>query len=242
MRTLRTHLLFCPQVHTVDDVDFGWAVLLHVEQPQINPVRGQKMESTGSLVLHCLLEILPLSTMCDDDGTAGSDEGFFSLPLSMVEPAQSALDPPGLEYIEMDSDVRTVVRIVTVPLACVAELSSVCLKVRSALDDSTSSSGSHAGKSVDIVRRVARLSEPVRRHLWHGIQRARDQLGGYLPLLDPIKDMRISDPKLKQLAEVSSNAILISHESSQALHKLWPYSSPISESSIFVKTIIYDIG
>ncbi|THD29083.1 Superkiller viralicidic activity 2 2 [Fasciola hepatica] len=191
------------RVHTMDDVDFGWAVLLHVEQPQTTAIRGQKVESAGGLLLHCLLETLPLGMMGEEDTIGGSDTKLSSVPLSMVEPAQSAFHSPDLDDVPMDASIRTVVHVVTVPLACIAELSSVCLKVRSVLTDSTSGSGSQAGKSADVVRRVIRLSESIRRHLWEGIQRAQDQLGGELPLLDPIRDMHISDPKLKQLAEMA---------------------------------------
>ncbi|VDP84534.1 unnamed protein product [Echinostoma caproni] len=192
------------RVHTVDDIDFGWAVLLHVEQPQTAPIRGQKSESSGTLLLHCLLETLPLGAALDHDneGMPGQrNTKPASVPLSMVEPAQSEFFAPDLDDKTLGSEKRTTVQVVSVPLSCVAELSSVCLKVRSVLTDS--SGGFQAGKSADLMRRVSHLSESIRRHLWEGINRARDQLDGVLPLLDPLKDMRIADPKLKQLMEMT---------------------------------------
>ncbi|VEL12037.1 unnamed protein product [Protopolystoma xenopodis] len=92
--------------------------------------------------------------------------------------------------------MSSVVRIISVPFACIEELSTVVLKL-----DSLTGSGAVTLKGAALSAKVMRQTEEFRRQVWLGIERTRSKLHSQLPLLDPIKDMKISDPTLRKCLE-----------------------------------------
>ncbi|TGZ64861.1 hypothetical protein CRM22_006153 [Opisthorchis felineus] len=185
------------RVHTSDDIDFGWGIVLHINRPSgCKGKKGCDSIQDGVITVECLLEVLPVSLLetSSDDGPSGWSR---PLPLSMVQSACSTLDvPDGMDEENGAERVTpSTIRLISVPLICLADLSSVCLNVTNILE-CTSNKGDL------LAKKISGQPESVRRHLWEGIQRAKEKLGGSLPLLDPIKDMNNKDKRLKECTEM----------------------------------------
>ncbi|CAI2738207.1 unnamed protein product, partial [Dicrocoelium dendriticum] len=180
------------RVRTLDDVDYGWGVVVNINSARTRD-SGKSTESNevSTIMVECLLQVSSMSLLCGTAGD-GSSKNARSIPLSMVEPIN-----PDFELPEDDDESTraNAVRLISVPISCLAELSSVCLTVSSII-------GSHLGKAAVIARRLAAQPDSVLRHLWEGIGRARDKLGGSIPLLDPVKDMQIRDKRLTKCKEM----------------------------------------
>ncbi|KAF5398215.1 ATP-dependent RNA helicase DOB1 [Paragonimus heterotremus] len=185
------------RVHTLDDIDFGWGIVLHINQSaRFKRKENDKSSKDHTVILvECLLEVLPIPTYGKSFGGENLQKSGQPIPLSMVESAASGINIPEIEKDGNHSPTETEIRLVSVPLACLAELSSVCMTVNNIVECASS-------KTDVLARKLAMQPSSVRRRLWEGIQRAKDKLGGKLPLLDPIKDMNNKDNRLKEYTQL----------------------------------------
>ncbi|KAA3680951.1 ATP-dependent RNA helicase DOB1, partial [Paragonimus westermani] len=185
------------RVRTSDDIDFGWGVVLHINQSARFKRNENDKASRDHIVIlvECLLEVLPMPTLGNSFGGENLHKSGQPIPLSMVESAASGINIPEIEKDDNQSPTETEVRLVSVPLGCLAELSSVCMTVSNIVECASS-------KTDVLARKLAMQPSSVRRRLWEGIQRAKDKLGGKLPLLDPIKDMNNRDGRLKEYTQL----------------------------------------
>ncbi|KAF7241687.1 hypothetical protein EG68_10418 [Paragonimus skrjabini miyazakii] len=185
------------RVHTLDDIDFGWGIVLHINQSaRFKRNQNDKSSKDHTVILvECLLEVLPIPTLGKSFGGENLQKSGQPIPLSMVESAASGISIPEIEKDGNQSPTETEIRLVSVPLACLAELSSVCMTVNNVVECASS-------KTDVLARKLAVQPSSVRRRLWEGIQRAKDKLGGKLPLLDPIKDMNNKDDRLKEYTQL----------------------------------------
>ncbi|CAH8464477.1 unnamed protein product [Dicrocoelium dendriticum] len=170
-------------VRALNDTDYGWGVVINFNQ--IHTQNSDKLaESTeGSTVMvECLLQVcsmIPFHNINHLD----SHKDDRPIPLAMVEPII-----PNFKISENDSLHSKVnaIRLISVPISCLAGLSSVCLPVSNILG--------HPGKG-------APQPDCVLRCIWEELDQAKKKHSGCFPLLDPVEDMRIDDERLANYKE-----------------------------------------
>ncbi|CAL8073299.1 unnamed protein product [Calicophoron daubneyi] len=191
------------RIQTLDDIDYGWAVVVHINQPRRSSSKDSNTSWSRQTTIDCLMEIMPSSLTDTSPGEEPGKKFGKPIPLSMVEPTSLRLagesDCGAEEFQSCKSEKlsppKTVVCLVSVPISCLADLSSVCLKVKNMVECAS-------GSTSVLSARLAEQPESVRRRMWEGIERAKQTLKGPLPLLDPIKDMQIRDDELQKLTEM----------------------------------------
>nr|CAH8870136.1 unnamed protein product [Trichobilharzia regenti] len=164
------------RVKSPDNVDFGWAIVIHIDRSHYANVSSVR---DNGISVTCLMEVAENHILHNSDFTKKP------VPLSLMKPFNDS-------DFQIHSSAKTsVIQIVSVPFICLSSISSVCLNLSALFECDYKNTQM-------LLNRLFLQSEHVKRKIWDGVSRAEEKLGGRLPTLDPIKDLNIMDDRIKQ--------------------------------------------